>query len=242
MSPTASAMVTLSAATNPTATTLPGRTIKLVSLTPNHADELFPFVNNANPQQTALWDWVPVGPFAELSDLRSTLAAAISCDDTVLFAILDARPNLKTTGKAIGYISYMSISPSNLRLEIGHVVFTKPLQATTGATEAVYLLLKHAIEDLGFRRIEWKCHSLNETSMRAALRFGFQYEGLFRQHMVVKGCNRDTVYYAILRDDWPALKKGFEGWLDPKNFNDAGKQKKKLVEFRQAAQRVLGSL
>ncbi|RDW72739.1 GNAT family N-acetyltransferase [Aspergillus mulundensis] len=242
MSPTTSAMVTLPPATTPTATTLTGRTIKLVPLTPAHADELFPLVNNAHPHQTALWEWVPVGPFADLPDLRSTLAAAISSDDTLLFAILDSRPNLNTTGKAIGFISYMAISPSNLRLEIGHVIFTKPLQGTTGATEAVYLLLKHAIEDLGFRRVEWKCHSANEASMRAAIRFGFKYEGLFRQHMVVKGRNRDTVYYAILRDEWAVLKKGFEGWLDVENFDQAGVQNKKLEEFHRAAQRALGLL
>ncbi|KAL4994214.1 acyl-CoA N-acyltransferase, partial [Aspergillus recurvatus] len=228
-------IVQLPVATHPTPTTLTGRTINLVPLSVTHADELYPLVNNTNPTQTALWDYIPDGPYDDVDDLRADFAARVPSTDPVFFAIIDSRPSCPTTRNAIGYIAFMSISPEHRRIEIGHVIFTKALQRTTGATEAVYLLLRHAIEELGYRRVEWKCNALNEGSRRAALRLGFQFEGVFRQHMVVKGRNRDTAWFSIVREEWMGLKKALEGWLDERNFDENGAQRTRLEEFRASA-------
>ncbi|KAL4813794.1 acyl-CoA N-acyltransferase [Aspergillus spinulosporus] len=229
------AIVQLPVSTHPAPTTLTGRTINLVPLKVTHADELFPLVNNTNPFQTALWDYIPNGPYDDVAHLRADFAARETSRDPVFFAIIDTRPSRPTTGNAIGYIAFMNISLEHRRIEIGHVIFTKALQRTIGATEAVYLLLRHAIEELGYRRVEWKCNSLNEGSRRAALRLGFQFEGVFRQHMVVKGRNRDTAWFSIVREEWTELKKAFEGWLDEGNFDENGAQRRRLEEFRASA-------
>ncbi|KAL6233609.1 hypothetical protein BDW75DRAFT_184695 [Aspergillus navahoensis] len=229
------AIVQLPVAAHPTQTTLTGRTINLVPLSVTHADELFPLVNNTNPTQTALWDYIPDGPYDDVAHLRADFVTKAPSTNPIFFAIIDSRPSRPTTGKAIGYIALMSISPEHRRIEIGHVIFTKVLQRTTGATEAVYLLLRHAIEELGYRRVEWKCNALNEGSRRAALRLGFQFEGVFRQHMVVKGRNRDTAWFSIVREEWMGLKKAFEGWLDEGNFDANGAQRTRLEEFRPSA-------
>ncbi|KAL4779858.1 acyl-CoA N-acyltransferase [Aspergillus varians] len=227
--------VLLPAATRPSPITHVGRTIKLVPLKAVHADDLFPLVSNDHPGQTALWDYMPDGPYDEISALRADFVSKEASVDPLFFAIIDTRPPsdaVKTSGKAIGYITLMSISPENLRVEIGNVSFTRAIQRTTGATEAVYLLLKHVIEDLGYRRVEWKCNALNEPSRRAAERYGFQYEGTFRQHMIVKGRNRDTAWYSIIREEWEGVRRGFEGWLDEANFDAQGKQLRRLEEIR----------
>jgi RimJ/RimL family protein N-acetyltransferase len=117
-------------------------------------------------------------------------------------------------------------------VEIGNVLFTPALQATTAATEAMYLMARHAFEDLGYRRYEWKCNDLNAPSRRAAVRLGFTYEGTFRQHMIVKGRNRDTAWYSMIDTEWPRVKAAFEAWLDPGNFDEAGRQKRRLEEIR----------
>ncbi|KAL4793919.1 acyl-CoA N-acyltransferase [Aspergillus venezuelensis] len=228
--------VTLPPAEPPTHTTLTGRTVQLVLLSASYAEDLFPLVNNDHPDQTAIWDYIPVeGPYDEIEPLRKDLEAKATSTDPLFYAVIDTRHDSKTKGKAIGYISLMSIVPTHMRLEIGHVVFTKALQRTVGATEAIYLLLKHSIEDLGYRRIEWKCDSLNAPSKRAAERLGFTFEGTFRQHFIVKGRNRDTAWLSILREEWWGLKnlKGaLEGWLDESNFDAEGKQRRKLEDFR----------
>jgi RimJ/RimL family protein N-acetyltransferase len=126
----------------------------------------------------------------------------------------------------------MRIDVPNRVVEVGNVLFTPALQATTAATEAMYLMARHAFEDLGYRRYEWKCNDLNAPSKRAAVRLGFTYEGLFRQHMVVKGRNRDTAWYSMLDGEWPAIKAGFERWLDPVNFDGEGRQRRTLEECR----------
>jgi RimJ/RimL family protein N-acetyltransferase len=109
-------------------------------------------------------------------------------------------------------------------IEIGNIVFGPPMQRTTAATEAIFLMARHAFDDLGYRRLEWKCNALNAPSRRAADRYGFTFEGMFREHMIVKGRNRDTAWYAIVDADWPALRAGFEAWLDPSNFSSDGSQ------------------
>ena len=125
----------------------------------------------------------------------------------------------------------MRIDPANGVIEVGNILLAPSLQRTTAATEAMYLMAKHVFEDLGYRRYEWKCNAKNEPSMRAALRLGFTYEGIFRQHMVVKGENRDTAWYSMLDSEWPARKMAFEAWLDPANFDGEGRQQKSLGQL-----------
>jgi RimJ/RimL family protein N-acetyltransferase len=128
--------------------------------------------------------------------------------------------------------SYLRITPEHGVIEIGHIWFGLALQRTREATEAIYLLASHAFDDLGYRRLEWKCNALNEPSRRAADRFGFTYEGTFRKHQIVKGRNRDTAWYSILDEQWPAIRASFEAWLDDQNFDEHGRQRRRLSELR----------
>ena len=125
----------------------------------------------------------------------------------------------------------MRIEPVHRVIEVGNILFTPSLQRTRGATEAQYLLARHAFDDLRYRRYEWKCNARNEPSRRAALRFGFTFEGIFRQHMIVKGRNRDTAWFSMVDSDWPARRAAFERWLSPRNFDDAGRQKVSLMSL-----------
>jgi RimJ/RimL family protein N-acetyltransferase len=128
----------------------------------------------------------------------------------------------------------MRIVPEHGVIEIGHIWFAPALQHTRRATEAIYLMARHAFDDLGYRRLEWKCDSLNEPSRRAAERFGFVYEGVFRQHMVVKGRNRDTAWFSIVDGEWPTVRAAFEAWLARENFDAEGRQRKSLRDVREA--------
>ncbi|KAL2832217.1 acyl-CoA N-acyltransferase [Aspergillus pseudoustus] len=219
----------------PSRPVLRGRTVTLVPLQPSHASPLFPILNNDKPEQKALWAYMPEGPYNDLAHLEKDLSAKSASADPLFFAILDNNNDSRDddlSGRPVGYIALMSIFADHRRLEIGHVTFSKLLQRTTGATEAVFLLLKYSFDVLGFRRVEWKCNNLNEGSKRAALRFGFQYEGLFRQHMVVKGANRDTAWFSILDREWGVVKEGLETWLKEENFDAEGKQVRSLDEIR----------
>jgi RimJ/RimL family protein N-acetyltransferase len=132
-------------------------------------------------------------------------------------------------GRAVGILSLMEIRPEMRVIEVGNIVYSPALQRTPLSTEAQYLIARYAIETLGYRRFEWKCNDLNAPSKRAAERFGFIYEGLFRQHMIVKGRNRDTAWYSMLDSEWPARKAAFEKWLAPDNFDKDGRQKTSLA-------------
>ena len=136
------------------------------------------------------------------------------------------------TAEPRGVASYLRIAPEHGVIEIGHIWFGAALQRTPAATEAIYLLARHAFDELGYRRLEWKTDARNERSRRAADRFGFQFEGIFRQHMVVKDQNRDTAWYALLDHEWPKARRAFEAWLDPANFDSAGRQRRALAELR----------
>lgn len=127
----------------------------------------------------------------------------------------------------------MRITPAHGVIEVGNILFSPALQRTRAATEAMYLMARHVFEDLGYRRYEWKCNAENAPSRRAALRFGFTFEGIFRQHMVVKGHNRDTAWFAMLDHEWPGRKRAFEAWLQPENFDDDGHQQRTLAEIAQ---------
>jgi RimJ/RimL family protein N-acetyltransferase len=160
------------------------------------------------------------------------LAWAQSSQDPLYFTLVRLRDE-----RPLGLASYLRITPEFGVIEIGHIWFGAPLQRTIAATEAIYLLARHAFDDLGYRRLEWKCNALNAASRRAAERFGFKFEGVFRKHQVVKGRNRDTAWYAITDDDWAAIRAGFESWLAPGNFEEDGVQKRRLRELIAAAQR-----
>jgi RimJ/RimL family protein N-acetyltransferase len=149
--------------------------------------------------------------------------------DPLFFTILD---NIST--KPVGYASYMRIEPAHRCIEVGSILFTPMLQRTPGATEAMYLMARHVFDDLGYRRYEWKCNALNDPSRRAALRLGFTFEGIFRQHMIIKGRNRDTAWYSMLDSEWPIRKRNFEQWLAPSNFDPQGRQKQSLASLNQA--------
>jgi RimJ/RimL family protein N-acetyltransferase len=165
--------------------------------------------------------------FSEPPQTREELAARIEAnmllEDPLYYAVIDT-----ATGRAEGQQALMRIAPADGAIEIGGIFWGPRLARTRMATEALYLHARYAFETLGNRRFEWKCNSLNEPSKRAAERFGFTFEGVFRQHMIVKGENRDTAWYSMLDSEWPSRKAGFEAWLDPANFDTEGKQKEKL--------------
>jgi RimJ/RimL family protein N-acetyltransferase len=170
----------------------------------------------------AIWTYLPDGPYESPDHLRQTLEWAETSEDQLYFTLvrlLDERP--------LGLASYLRITSEFGVIEIGHIWFGVPLQRTTAATEAIYLMARHAFDDLGYRRLEWKCNALNAASRRAAERFGFTFEGVFRKHQVVKGRNRDTAWYAITDDEWPAIRRGFEAWFAPENM-DEGRQRRSL--------------
>jgi RimJ/RimL family protein N-acetyltransferase len=180
----------------------------------------------------AIWTYLPDGPYESADHLHRMLEWAQTSEDRLYFTLVrlpDERP--------LGLASYLNIAPAFGTIEIGHIWFGMPLQRTTAATEAIYLLVRHAFDDLDYRRVEWKCNALNAASRRAAERFGFAFEGVFRKHQVVKGRSRDTAWYAITDDDWPAIRAGFESWLAPENFDEKGRQNRSLGESIAQARR-----
>lgn len=187
-----------------------------------HASSLYA-LSHARPEDGALWTYLPYGPFPDRSAFEGWLAERARSEDPLFFALVDL-----ATGAASGMASYLNIVPANGCIEIGHIWFAPPLQRTRAATEAIFLMMRHVFDDLGYRRLEWKCNALNAASMRAARRFGFTYEGTFRQHMVVKGRNRDTAWFALLDREWPPVRAAFERWLAPDNFDAAGRQRMSL--------------
>ncbi len=174
----------------------------------------------------AIWTYLPDGPYDSPEQMQGMLAWAASAEGHVYFVIeplIHDRP--------MGFCSYLRIEPAFGSIEIGHIWFGPELQRTIAATEAIYLLASHAFDDLGYRRLEWKCNALNTASRVAAERFGFRFEGVFRNHQVVKGRNRDTAWFAIVDDEWPAIRKGFSNWLALGNFDTDGLQKRALSDF-----------
>ena len=171
-----------------------------------------------------VWTYLAYGPFAEAEAFGSWLATRATTADPFCYVVID------NAGRACGILSLMSIRPDVQVIEVGHVLLSPVLQRTPLATEVQYLLARYAFETLGYRRYEWKCNALNAASRRAALRLGFEFEGVFPQHMIVKGRNRDTAWYGTLDRDWPARKRAFERWLAPENFDAEGRQKTRLSD------------
>jgi RimJ/RimL family protein N-acetyltransferase len=178
---------------------------------------------HAASREPGNWTYLPDGPYETPDELQRMLEWAATSGDPLYFTL--ARLPEETPA---GIASYLRIAPEHGSIEIGHIWFGAPLRRTTAATEAIYLLARHAFDELGYRRLEWKCDSLNAPSRRAAERFGFTFEGVFRKHMVLKGRNRDTAWYAITDDEWPCIRAGFEAWLSPTNFDAGGAQRRDL--------------
>lgn len=210
----------------PTRETLRGRFVLLRPVDPAlDADPLYQ-VSHPPTGDEAIWMYLPTGPYASPAALRERLQATAASDDPLFFTLVRL-PGDQPEGMA----SYLRMAPEHGVIEIGHIWFGTPVQRTPAATEAIYLLLRHAFDDLGYRRTEWKCNALNAASRRAAERFGFTFEGVFRQHMVVKGRNRDTAWYAITDQEWPPVRAGFEAWLAEDNFDSHGRQRRSLGEL-----------
>ena len=198
-----------------------GRTCRVEPLDPaRHGAEL----HAANQLDTSHrnWTYLPYGPFATFADYAGWLRTVAAGTDPMFHAIVDL-----ASGAAVGVASYLRIDPAAGSIEVGHINYSPNLQRRIAATEAMYLMMKRAFE-LGYRRYEWKCHSLNAPSRAAAQRFGFSYEGIFRQARVDKGRNRDTAWYAMIDREWPSIDAAFQRWLDPANFDEQGRQRTSL--------------
>lgn len=189
-----------------------------------HAKELFQAYTSGD--HSGLWTYMGGGPFGTSSELKKWMEPMCESTDPLFHAIID-----KSTDKAVGMAAYLRIVPLHGVIEVGHIAFSPLLQKTPIATECMYLMMKRVFNELGYRRYEWKCDALNAASRRAAIRFGFTYDGLFEQALIYKGRNRDTAWYSILDRDWPPVQRAFETWLDPSNFDNDGRQKHKLFNL-----------
>jgi RimJ/RimL family protein N-acetyltransferase len=172
------------------------------------------------------WTYLPYGPFASPEDIAGWIRSVAKGEDPLFFAIVDP-----VTQRAIGWASYLRIDPVMGSIEVGHLAYSPALQRTPAATEAMYLMMRRAFDELGYRRYEWKCNSLNSASWNAAERLGFRYEGTFRQAWVQKGRNRDQAWFSIIDSEWPAVRTALEAWLDPSNFDQSGVQLRRLQEL-----------
>ena len=193
--------------------------------TERHASDLHEA--NLRDKDNRIWTYLGYGPFGSLHEYRIWVDEVSSSNDPLFYAIIDS-----ATGKAVGVASYLRISPANGSIEVGHINYSPLLQRTPAATESMFLMMKRVFES-GYRRYEWKCDALNARSRAAAQRLGFSYEGVFRQATVYKGRNRDTAWYAAIDREWPALQEAFTCWLDTSNFDNEGRQRRRLSELTQ---------
>ncbi len=213
-------------APRPGPVTLQGSYGRVEKLAARHAADLWQ-VFAGHPE---VWTYISTdGPFADEAAFSAFIAKRAALPDPYAYAIIDR------SGKAVGYFTLMEIRPQHRVIEVGHVLYSPALQRTPLGTEAQYLLARYAFETLGYRRYEWKCNALNAASRAAALRYGFTYEGTFRQHLIAKGRNRDNAWFSMLDSEWPARKRAFERWLAPENFDVDGRQKISLSTLNGAA-------
>jgi RimJ/RimL family protein N-acetyltransferase len=202
-------------AKRPEPVVLQGRYGRLEKLVAAHASDLWRVF--AGHEQ--LWTYISTdGPFDDETEFSEFIGMRAAADDPYAYAIVEP------SGRAVGYLTLMEIRPVMRVIEVGHVLYSPALQRTPLGTEAQYLLARYAFDTLGYRRYEWKCNALNEPSRQAALRYGFTYEGTFRQHVIAKGRNRDNAWFSMLDSEWPARKANFERWLAPENFAAEGGQ------------------
>jgi len=202
----------------PARVVLDGRYARLEPLSLAHADGLLAASGDAKS-----FDYLFDVPPTDLADLRTWITQKAKSEDPLFHAVAD-----RATGAAGGRQTFMRITPEHGVIEIGNILWGPAIARTRVATEALYLAASYVFDELGYRRFEWKCNDLNEPSKRAARRFGFAFEGVFRQHMWAKGANRDTAWFAMLDRDWPRLRAAYERWLEPSNFDAAGRQRAQL--------------
>ncbi|MFT3973660.1 MAG: GNAT family protein [Amaricoccus sp.] len=200
---------------------LDGAFVRLEPLTPAHAPALFA----ANAESEAIWDYLPYGPFADEAAYAAWVGSVSGSADPLFFAVVDP-----ATGQPGGVMSYLRVTPASGSIEVGHICLAPRLQRTRAASEAIFLLADWAFR-AGYRRFEWKCDALNRPSRRAAERFGFSFEGVFRQATVVKGRNRDTAWFAMTDGDWRCLRPAWATWLDTANFDADGRQRQRLGDL-----------
>lgn len=206
---------------------LKGRYVRLEPLSAGHLDDLFTEMTVRDSDAAARFTWLFETPPASRSELADWIARVSPGTDPLFFAVID-----RATGRAAGRQALMRIDPAHGVIEIGNIYWGPTLARKPAATEGLFLTACHVFDRLGYRRFEWKCNDRNAPSKAAAVRFGFRAEGVFRQHMVVKGQNRDTAWFAMTDADWRALRSGYEAWLDPANFEADGRQRLRLEEFR----------
>jgi len=183
-----------------------------------HAGALFA-ASHGSAEAERIWDYLAYGPFGDQAAFAAWVRSCTATADPLFFAIVD-----EARGSAAGVASFLNIHPPVGSIEIGHIWFGSALQNTAAATEALYLMMSHALDELSYRRLEWKCNALNAASRSAARRLGFAFEGIFYSHVIVKGRNRDTAWYSILDDEWPPIRANFELWLASDNFDKDGRQ------------------
>jgi RimJ/RimL family protein N-acetyltransferase len=205
--------------------TIAGRYVRLEPLAPSHAAALFEIGNH--PEWERIYRYLPDERITSPQHSSRWIAEKLSSSDPLFFVCVDTRD-----GRVKGRQALMRITPQYGVIEIGNILWGPEMAQSRLATEALFLAAQYVFDELGYRRFEWKCDALNEPSRRAALRFGFDFEGIFRQHMWVKGKNRDTAWYAIVDRDWPELRAAYERWLDPRNFDDSGRQRLALAAAR----------
>jgi RimJ/RimL family protein N-acetyltransferase len=204
-------------------TTLTGEHVVLRPVDPtSDVAELYA-VSHPPDGDPGVWTYLFEGPFGDVEEMRAMLERAERSADPLFYAIVPG-----PGGVPRGVCSYLRITPEHGVIEIGNIWFGRGLQRSTAATEAIFLLARHVFDELGYRRLEWKCNALNAGSRRAALRFGFRFEGVFERHMIIKGRNRDTAWFAITDARWPAVRAAFEAWLAPSNFDADGRQRRRL--------------
>jgi RimJ/RimL family protein N-acetyltransferase len=209
----------------PPRTAMVGRFCKVEPLDPGrHAADLF--AANRLDAEGRNWTYLFQEPFGELEPYRAWLEQVAKGEDPLFHTIVDLK-----SGKAVGVATYMRIDRSNGVIEVGNINYSPLLQRTPAATEAMFLMMARVFDELGYRRYEWKCDALNAPSRAAALRLGFQYEGLFRQAVIYKGRNRDTTWFSIIDAEWPALKRAYQQWLAAENFDAAERQRRGLAEL-----------
>jgi RimJ/RimL family protein N-acetyltransferase len=213
------------AARRPARVSLAGRFVEVRPLDANRDGNAL-WRETHGPGEARRWQYLFEAPFGSEGAFLESLRPKAASGDPMFFTIAE-----RQSGRAMGYASLMRIEPAHGCIEVGNILLGAGLQRSAGATEAQYLLMRHAFDDLGYRRYEWKCNALNAPSRRAAERLGFTFEGIFRQHMIVRGRSRDTAWYAIIDPEWPAIRAALEQWLAPENFDPLGHQLRSLADF-----------
>ena len=210
----------------PPRTSMQGRFCRVVPIDPDrHAEGLWEAFREDH--EGRIWTYLGYGPFDDSRSFRAWMEATCLGNDPLFHTIIEME-----TGRPVGVASFLRIDPGPGVIEVGHINYAPALQRTPAATEAMYLMMARVFAELGYRRYEWKCDSLNARSQRAARRLGFTFEGIFRQATIYKGRNRDTAWFSILDSEWPALDEAFRAWLAPENFDDTGNQRRGLESFR----------